>query len=102
MQIPEPNPRRPHGRSGRDRPSRADVPLQAPWRQPVRHFAPVDLATEEQIEAIHQTALQILAEIGIDFLDEDARHRLAEAGAQVDPDSERVRFDREFIEEMIS
>ena len=102
MQIPEPNPRRPHGRGGRDRPSRADVPLQPPWHQPVRHFAPVDLATEEQIEAIHQTALQILAEIGIDFLDEDARHRLAEAGAQVDPDSERVRFDRDFIEEMIS
>ena len=57
---------------------------------------------EEHIEAIHQTSMQILSEIGMDFLDEEARRLLAEAGARVDPDSTRVRFDPDFIEEKIS
>lgn len=57
---------------------------------------------EEHIEAIHQTSMQILSEIGMDFLNEEARRMLAEAGARVDPDSPRVRFDADFIEEKIS
>ena len=68
----------------------------------MRSFAPVGLATEDQIEAIHQTSLQILSEIGMDFLNPEARRLLAEAGARVDPDSERVRFDADFIEEKIA
>jgi trimethylamine---corrinoid protein Co-methyltransferase len=61
----------------------------------------VDLVSEDQIDTIHQTSLQILSEIGMDFLNPEARHLLAEAGARVDPDSERVRFDPDFIEEKI-
>ncbi|HJS72026.1 MAG TPA: trimethylamine methyltransferase family protein [Acidimicrobiia bacterium] len=90
------------GRRGRDGDSGPSVPEQPPWRQPVRTFAPVDLVPEEHIEAIHQTSLQILSEIGIDFLNTEARRLLAEAGAAVDPDSARVRFDPGFIEERIS
>lgn len=45
--------------------------------------------------------MQILDEIGMDFLNPEARRLLAEAGARVDPDSERVRFDAAFIEETI-
>jgi trimethylamine--corrinoid protein Co-methyltransferase len=68
----------------------------------VRPFKPVDLVGEEQIEAIHQASMQILSEIGIDFLNEEARRLLAGAGARVDPDSARVRFDPELIEEKIA
>ncbi len=78
------------------------APDQPPWRQSVRQFAPVDLVDGDKIEAIHQTSLQILSEIGMDFLNPEARRLLAEAGARVDPDSERVRFEPEFIEEKIS
>jgi trimethylamine:corrinoid methyltransferase-like protein len=74
---------------------------QVPWKQPTRHFPPTELATEDQIEAIHQTSLQILSEIGMDFLHPEARSLLAKAGARVDSDSERVRFDPEFIVEKI-
>ena len=94
----------PRRRGGRRREggdgNRPSVPQQPPWKQPVRSFAPVGLATEDQIEAIHQTSLQILSEIGMDFLNPEARRLLAEAGARVDPDSERVRFDADFIEEV--
>jgi trimethylamine---corrinoid protein Co-methyltransferase len=65
-------------------------------------FEPVDLVAEEQIELIHQASMQILSEIGMDFLNPEARRLLAEAGAQVDPDSDRVRFDPDFIEEKIA
>ena len=93
------------GRHRRHRESAAEggpfAPNQPPWRQPTRRFPPVELVDEEQIETIHETSLQILSEIGIDFLNEDARRMLKEAGADVDPDSERVRFDPGFIEETI-
>ncbi len=93
--------RRRRGRRSRGNRTEQSPPLQQPWRQPRRHFSPVDLVPEDQVEAIHETSLEILSEIGIDFLHEDARRLLGEAGARVEPDSERVRFDREFIEETI-
>jgi trimethylamine--corrinoid protein Co-methyltransferase len=62
----------------------------------------VELIDEEQLEAIHQASLEILSEIGMDFAHEGARRMLAEAGARVDPDSERVRFDAEFIDHWVS
>jgi trimethylamine---corrinoid protein Co-methyltransferase len=95
-------PERSGRRRGRSRPEHPAGPEQPPWRQPRRPFAPVDLATEEQIETIHETSLQILSEIGVDFLSPEARRLLAEAGAKVDPDSERVRFDPEFVTEVIA
>ncbi|HEX6300984.1 MAG TPA: trimethylamine methyltransferase family protein [Acidimicrobiia bacterium] len=77
-------------------------PPQPTWKQPVRSFAPVELVPDEHIAEIHRTSLQILSEIGMDFLDPEARRLLAEAGAAVEPNSERVRFEPEFIEEKIS
>lgn len=82
-----------------DRPA---TPQQPPWKQPTRSFPPVELVSEEQIEKIHETSLQILSEIGMDFLHPEARRLLADAGARVDPDSERVRFDPKFVEERVS
>lgn len=90
--------RRRRGDAASDGPS---TPRQPPWKQPTRRFAPTDLVGEEELEAIHQTSLQILSEIGIDFLHEEARARLKQAGARVDDDSERVRFDPDFVEETI-
>ena len=44
-------------------------------------------------------SMQILEEIGMDFLDDEARRLLAAAGARVEAGSERVRFDREMVAE---
>jgi len=44
---------------------------QVSWKQPTRHFAPTELASEDQIEILHQTSLQILEEIGMDFNDSE-------------------------------
>ena len=103
MPASEPAETTPTSRRGRRRAADRSARLaQPPWKQPYRQFAPVELASEEQIEAIHQTSLQILSEIGVDFLDPEARRLLAQVGAAVDPDSVRVRFDPELVTELVS
>jgi len=56
---------------------------------------------EDQIEAIHQTSLLILRDIGVKFLDPEARELLNGTGGVV-VDDEMVRFDPEFVEEVIT
>jgi trimethylamine---corrinoid protein Co-methyltransferase len=69
-----------------------------PPAQPHAPFAPVDLISRDELESIHQAALVVLKEIGIDFLHDEARALLKSAGADVDPASRRVRFDAELVE----
>jgi trimethylamine--corrinoid protein Co-methyltransferase len=87
-------------RRGRDRQSETPSLTQVPWKQPTRHFAPTELATEDQIEVIHQTSLQILEELGMEFIDQEARDLLDATGG-VKIEERRVRFDPEFVEEVI-
>src|SRR5271167_2013124 len=70
----------------------------APAAQPTSPFAPVDLVSRDELESVHQAALEVLKEIGIDFLHDEARAMLKSAGADVDPASRRVRFDPALIE----
>jgi trimethylamine--corrinoid protein Co-methyltransferase len=71
---------------------------QPPAGQPHSPFAPLDLVSRDELESIHQAALEVLKEIGIDFLHDEARSMLKEAGADVDPASRRVRFDPALVE----
>src|SRR5712672_4735007 len=61
---------------------------------------PYDLLSGEEVEAIHEQAMTILEEIGVDFLHERARQEFAKAGMKVE--DMRVRFDRDFILETIA
>ncbi|MDP6215496.1 MAG: trimethylamine methyltransferase family protein, partial [Acidimicrobiales bacterium] len=73
---------------------------QPPWEQPRMRLDPIRAVSDDELEAIHQASLRVLAETGIDFLDDTARRQLAEAGADVDGD--RVRFDPQLVGELIS
>jgi trimethylamine--corrinoid protein Co-methyltransferase len=53
--------------------------------------------TQDRVEAIHDTALRVLEELGIKVLNDEARQILRDAGASVDEDSLMVRFDRAMI-----
>ena len=64
-----------------------------PLGQPESPFEPVELVSRDELESIHQAALAVLKEIGIDFLHDEARAMLKTVGAEVDPASRRVRFD---------
>jgi trimethylamine--corrinoid protein Co-methyltransferase len=90
--------RRAGGRAGH---VRSDLPPQRPWKQPRMPYKPVEVVSADELESIHQASLRVLAEIGMDFLDEEARNLLKAAGADVRPGSDRVRFDPGMVEERI-
>ena len=82
-------------RRGR-RPARAPGSIaQLPWRQPRNRLPPVELVSADELESIHEAALTILEEIGMDVLLPEAREIYRAAGAQVD--GLRVRADRGLV-----
>lgn len=58
--------------------------------------------SEDAIEAIHDASLTILEEIGMDIILPEARDRMKAAGADLTPGTDRVRFDRGLIMDMIA
>lgn len=72
-----------------------------PFGQPRLPCPPVELLSDDDIEAIHGASLRILAEIGMDFLDAESQSLLAAAGCHVEAGGDRVRFDPEMVTETI-
>jgi len=74
---------------------------QLAWRLPVNPFRPTEVLNPDQLEAVHGTSLQVLEDLGIEFMSPEALDVLARGGAQVDRDSGLVRFDRGLIAELL-
>ena len=89
--------------SRRRRRGERSTPMAGPARapQPRLPFAPVEFLSRDEVELIHRAALTVLQEIGIDFLHDEAKAILEQAGADVDPASNRVRFDPMLVEAQI-
>ncbi len=89
---------------GRRRPARATrsagTIAQAPFRQVPRPYAPIEVLRPEQVERIHQTALTILAEIGMRVLSPEARDLYKRSGARVT--GETVRLDAPMLERALA
>ncbi len=64
------------------------------------HLKPYEILSGDDVEAIHEQAMVILEEIGIDFLHERAREVFRSAGMPIE--GERVRLDRGFVLEMVA
>jgi len=75
---------------------------QLPWRNIVNPYAAIEVLSEEQVETIFQSSLQVLETQGMRFLDPESRRRLTVAGASVDEASQMVRFDRSLVMEQIA
>ncbi len=89
------------GRAGNVRRGATAAIAQSPWDPPVNIDRPNEPIAEEGVQAIHDGAMRVLEEVGIDFLNEEAKQILRAAGADVDPDSDRVRMDRAFVMEKV-
>jgi trimethylamine--corrinoid protein Co-methyltransferase len=87
-----------HG-SGADR---SRLPAQRPFSQPRLRYRPTEVVSADELESIHVASLRILSEIGMNFLDPESRGLLADAGADVEPNGERVRFDPDLVTERIT
>ena len=92
--------RRGGGRAGAAARRGGEVIEQMPWSIPVLADPPIEPMPPEGVEAIHEGAMRILEEIGVVFLNPEALQILKQAGCKVD--GELVKFDREFIMEMIA
>jgi len=89
-------PRR-RGRRGRGDGAPRPIVDQPPFRQHSLIYPPTPGLSEDELESVHETSLQILQEIGIDIIHPDARRLLHEAGAEVAPSGDRVRIGRDLI-----
>lgn len=103
--MAEPSGARDRGRRRRSR--RQDISQtvetirQLPFEQPTHRYQPLNVVSDDELEAVHQASLTILSEIGIDFLHEEAKSILKEAGADVEPDGDRVRFDPALVDSFL-
>ena len=72
---------------------------QMPWRIPVNTDRPTEPLSPEGVEAIHDGAMRILEEVGIEFLNEEAIALFKEAGCKVD--GTNVKMGRDWVMEMV-
>lgn len=86
----------------RARPQRHAAAIhQQPWKQFSLPYRPIEILSADQVEAIHQTALTILEEIGMKVLSPKAREFYARGGARIEQGDDRVRFDRTVVGEWL-
>ncbi len=90
------------GRAARGQRAAEARQSQKPFRQPLRRTPALELVSRDELEQIHLTSLSVLEEIGMDFLDAEARALIKTAGGDVQEGSARVRFDRNLILERIA
>jgi len=92
--------RRRTGGRGAERTRRA--PATSKYLNLVNTTAKSTVLSEDALEAVHQASLTILEEIGMDVILPEARERMKAAGADVIPGTDRVRFDRRLILDMMT
>ena len=91
--------RRAGGRSGnRDRRSGALFD-QMPWRVPRNRDKPIEPLGDAGVQAIHDGAMRVLEEIGIEFLNDEALALYREAGCTVE--GQNVKMGRDWVMEML-
>ena len=72
---------------------------QLPWGQLEYIDDPINPLDEDGVQKIHDAAMRVLEEVGILFLNDEARAILKAAGCDVDDTTQNVRFDRDWIME---
>lgn len=84
-------------RRSRDGSAQAQTPRARRYRQLSNPFPPLRIFSDDAIEAIHQSALRILAEQGMRVLLPEARRIFSGAGAIVEESQEHVRIGPEIV-----
>jgi trimethylamine--corrinoid protein Co-methyltransferase len=85
-------------RRGRPAETASAPPRSEAYRRLRNPFAPQRVFSDDRIQAIHETALRVLEELGLKVLLPEARQTFAAAGALVDEDSQMVRIGRDIVE----
>ena len=91
--------RRGGGRAGNAERCGVSAISQMPWQIPINNDRPTEPLNEDGVQAVHTGAMQILEEIGIEILNDEALEIFRDAGAIIK--DQNVRIDRDFIMEML-
>ncbi len=75
---------------------------QTPWRRFRNPHPPIDILSPDQLDAIHDSSMRVLSEIGIKVLCGRSRSILSAIGCTVDESSEIVRFDPGLVAEYVA
>ena len=70
---------------------------QLPWRSVENPYAPMEMATPDQMQALHDTSIRILSELGIRVMGDRVMDLFADAGAIVDRAEKVIRIDETII-----
>ena len=95
----------PRKRTRRGRRAAADVGTiqQKPFSQPRRgRLSPVNLASDDEVNALHEASLRLLRDTGIAVLHDEAREMMKRAGATIGADGVRVHFEPELVMQLMS
>ena len=87
------------GRSANKTKRCSELFKQSPWRLPINEDNPIEPITGEGVQTIHNGAMEILEDIGIEFINKEAQNLFRKAGCKVDGNN--VRMDRNWVMEMI-
>ncbi|MDM7933390.1 trimethylamine methyltransferase family protein [Tabrizicola sp.] len=88
------------GRAGMQVRAGTAVIDQMPWRIPVNPDRPTEPLDADGVQRVHKTAMRILRDIGIEFLNPEAAAILKQAGCIVN--GTNVRMDEDFVMEMVA
>ena len=91
-----------HGPSHKSRARAGERIPQLAWRQPRNPYPPLEILSEDQVEAIHATSMRILEELGIELMSSRARQMFKSAGAAVDESTGTVRMDRGLVADLLA
>jgi trimethylamine---corrinoid protein Co-methyltransferase len=81
---------------------RASGPPQLPWSTVTNPYAPMDLLSVDQVEAIHLASLRILEEFGIELMSPAAREALRTQGASVYEATGNVKMDGALVMQLVA
>ncbi len=87
------------GRAGNARRGVTTAIDQMPWGQVENTDPPTEPLDAEGVDAVHQGAMRILSEIGIEFLNPDAAEIMRKAGCKVT--GENVKMDADMVMELV-
>ena len=72
------------GRRGHRKPRGSGGFKQPPWRRVSNPYKPIEVLREEQVEQIHEASLDVLENLGLEFLSDEALSILDDAIGSLD------------------
>lgn len=86
---------------GGGRRTKSNAIAQLPWQRVQNPHKPMEMASPEQMQALHDTSMRILSEAGIRVMGDNVLDLFEQAGAIVDRGEKTIRIDETLVNEAL-